>query len=167
MPNCLSLFAKSTRFARTRIIFLTLAVGALLISATAPSAEAAGFTQGNIVVYRVGDGGTALSANAAPVFLDEYTPTGTLVQSISLSPAPASPNRQLTASGSATTEGFLTLSADGRFIVFTGYDATVGTAALPGTAASSVNRVVGRVDATGVVDTSTALNSTTAGFSGG
>jgi len=132
-----------------------------------PSAQAAGFSQGNVVVYRVGDGTATLSANAAPVFLDEYTPTGTLVQSIALSPAPTPPNRQLTASGSATTEGFLTLSADGKFIVFTGYDAPVATLALPGTTAAAVNRVVGRVDATGAVDTSTAINSLTSAFSGG
>src|SRR4051812_29724610 len=34
------------------------------------------FTPGNIVVCRAGDGINSLSAAAAPVFLDEYTPGG-------------------------------------------------------------------------------------------
>src|SRR5882724_11589061 len=167
MQKCSSLTARSSQVLSTRTVVLALAVCVLVLSAMTPSVQAAGFSQGNVVVYRVGDGTATLSANAAPVFLDEYTPTGSLVQSIALSPAPAAPNRQLTASGSATTEGFLTLSADGRFIVFTGYDAAAGTSALPGTSAATVNRVVGRVDASGLADTSTALNSLTSAFSGG
>lgn len=44
----------------------------------------AGFTPGNLVVYRVGTGSGSLSSVGTPVFLDEYTPLGTLVQSIAL-----------------------------------------------------------------------------------
>jgi hypothetical protein len=44
--------------------------------------RAANFTAGNIVVYRVGDGTAALGSTATAVFLDEYTPSGTLVQSV-------------------------------------------------------------------------------------
>ena len=91
-----------------------------------------GFTLGNLVVYRVGDGSAALGANATPVFLDEYTPAGTLVQSIAMPTAVSGANKRLTASGNSTTEGFLTRSADGHYIVIPGYDAAVGTASITG-----------------------------------
>ncbi|HKO57190.1 MAG TPA: hypothetical protein VJ276_15040, partial [Thermoanaerobaculia bacterium] len=52
-------------------------------------AAAAPFTNGSVVVVRVGDGVTALSGNSAPAFLDEYSPAGTLIQSIPLPTAVA------------------------------------------------------------------------------
>src|SRR5688572_4352462 len=97
---------------------------------------AASFTPGNLVVYRVGDGSAALSSAATVVFLDEYTPAGVLVQSIAVPTTTSGANRRLTASGSSTTEGLLTRSTDGQFILLTGYDAAVGTAAVAGTTAS-------------------------------
>ena len=57
------------------------------------------FTAGNIVVYRVGDGGAATTSAAAPVFLDEYTPatpTWTLVQSVPMPVADSGANQMLT-----------------------------------------------------------------------
>src|SRR5947199_182087 len=73
-------------------------------------------------------------------------------------------NKRLTASGSATTEGFLSRSTDGRFIVLTGYDAAL-TTAVTSVAASTVNRVVGRVDNLGTIDTTTALTDSFGGTS--
>src|SRR5438309_1564029 len=108
------------------------AIAALMAFGT--SVFAGPFTPGNIVIYRVGDGSAALAATATAVFLDEYTPAGTLVQSIAM---PVS-GQQLTASGSATSEGFLTRSTDGAFIVLAGYAANAGTAAVAGTSASTV-----------------------------
>ena len=125
----------------------------------------AAFTPGNIVVYRVGTGAAALNATATAVFLDEYTPAGVFVQSIPLPTADSGGNQMLTASGSATSEGLLTLSTDGRYLILTGYDAAVGTAAIAGTASSANARVIGRVGADRLIDTSTAL--VTNGFSGG
>ena len=49
-----------------------------------------GFAAGNVVVYRVGAGATALSNATAAVFLDEYTTAGVLVQSIVLPSADTS-----------------------------------------------------------------------------
>src|SRR6266849_2637383 len=118
------------------------------------------FTAGNLVVYRVGDGGTALSGNAAPVFLDEYTPTGTLIQSIPLPTVVSSPNRRLTSTGTSTNDGFLTLSTDGQYLVLTGYDADVATVGVAGTTSTVVNRVIGRVDASAVINTSTVFAGT-------
>ena len=50
----------------------------------APTATTAAFTAGNVAVVRVGDGAAALSSAATPVFVAEYTPAGTLVQTIAL-----------------------------------------------------------------------------------
>jgi hypothetical protein len=63
--------------------------------------------------------------------------------------------KRLTMSGSATSEGALSLSADGRYVTLAGYDAPVGTASVASTAGSTVNRVVGRLAADGTLDTST------------
>ncbi len=122
-----------------------------------PTAHAAAFTAGNLVVYRVGTGSGTLGTSAAAVFLDEYTPSGTLVQTIAMPTAVSGSNRRLTAAGSSTSEGFLTRSADGQYIVLAGYDADVGTATVASTTSATVNRVIGRVDASGTVNTSTAL----------
>src|SRR4051812_18716559 len=92
------------------------------ISAGAP------FTPGNLVVVRVGPGngsGGALDGTATTVFLEEH-PTGvhlTPLQTIGLqSTSATSGNRALTLSGSSTSEGFLTLSADGRYLLLGGYN---------------------------------------------
>ena len=116
---------------------------------------AAPFTPGNIVVAVVGDGTGTLSAAAAPVFLVEYTPTGTLVQTVALPATTSGTSHALTASGSATSELNLTRSGDGRYLVLTGYDATVGTTGVASTTVATVSRVVGRVAADGTVNTTT------------
>ncbi|RZL13110.1 MAG: T9SS type A sorting domain-containing protein [Hymenobacter sp.] len=118
-------------------------------------ASAAPFKPGNIVVARVGNGSTALSAAAAEVFLDEYTPSGTLVQSIALPTAVGVNNRILTAAGSATSELSLTRSADGHYLVLAGYGAAPGTASVASSAATDVTRVIGLIGADGSIDTST------------
>ena len=93
-----------------------------------------------------------------PVFLDEFSPSGTLVQSIAMPTVVNGTQKRLIASGTAGSEGQMTRSADGRFLVLPGYDATPPhTGSLTGSASSLVNRVIGRVDADGNVDTSTAL----------
>src|SRR5436309_5581262 len=117
------------------------------------------FTAGNIVLYRVGDGSAALVGTGTAVFLDEYTPAGVFVQSIAM-PATGASGR-LVASGTATTEGFLTRSEDGRYLVVPGYDAALGATV---TTSTTAPRVIGRVDANGAVDTSTSyIDSASAG----
>jgi DNA/RNA endonuclease G (NUC1) len=125
--------------------------------------RAAGFTAGNLVVYRVGDGSSALTANATAVFLDEYTPGGTLVQSIPMPTALSLPQRRLTASGTSTSEGFITRSVDGNYLTLPGYDAAPGTVGVATSTSSTVNRVIGRVDSAGNVDTTTALSDAISG----
>jgi hypothetical protein len=111
---------------------------------------------GNLVIYRIGDGTGSLLNTGNAVFLDEYSPSGTLVQSIPLPTVTSGANRQLIARGTATSEGLLTRSADFRYLVLTGYARNLGgTGSLAG---ATVPRTIGRVDAVGTVDTSTALS---------
>ena len=170
MPSFLPPTTLRRRAFLTITILFPLIVIALIVHQMyfARRVQAAGFTAGNVVVYRVGDGVAALSGNAAPVFLDEYTPAGVLVQSIPLPTAVIGSNRRLTSSGSATNDGMLTRSVDGQYLVLTGYDANVGTAAVAGTTSTAVNRVIGRVDTTGNIDTTTVFAGTAGNsFSGG
>ena len=125
----------------------------------AAAAAASDMTPGDLLIYRVGDGLSGLASTGDPVFLDEYTPSGTLVQSFNVPTAPSGANYALFASGKATSEGMLTLSADGQFVTFTGYASlSSGAASLASSSAADINRVVGIVDAHGNIDTSTALS---------
>ncbi|MBY0458040.1 MAG: hypothetical protein K2V38_11925, partial [Gemmataceae bacterium] len=68
---------------------------------------------------------------------------------------------RLTSSGSATSEGLLTRSTDGQFLVVGGYAATPGIPNVVAT--SSIDRVVGRVDAAGTLNTATRISTGTGG----
>ena len=70
-----------------------------------PANPHAAFTPGNLVIYRVGDGTSPLAGTGNPVFLDEYTTAGTLVQSIPMPTTVVGANRRLVAGGTATSEG--------------------------------------------------------------
>jgi hypothetical protein len=136
---------------RQLVCAATAAVGAALIVAS--SASAAPFQSDGVVVYRVGTGQAAVGDTAAEVFLDEYSPTGTLRQSVAL---PAGSAQPLTANGDSTSEGMLNRSADGQYLVLSGYATAAGTASP--SSSTSIPRVIGRVDATGTIDTSTLIN---------
>ena len=86
----------------------------------------ANFTPGNLAIYRVGDGAAALANTGNAVFLDEYTPGGTLVQSFTMPTSQIDVHHALLASGTATSEGLVTRSVDGRYLVFAGYDGAHG-----------------------------------------
>ncbi|MFN4881932.1 MAG: beta strand repeat-containing protein, partial [Bacteroidota bacterium] len=116
------------------------------------------FTPGNIVISRIGSGLTALSSSATVYLVDEYTPTGTLVQSLLLpTSSTGGVNKRVTNSGSATSEGQMTLSLDGTKLVCVGYDATVGLGAVVSQTAATVNRIVATINADGTVNTSTRI----------
>lgn len=118
----------------------------------------AAFTPGDLAIYRVGTGASALGSSGTAVFIDEYSPAGSLVQSIALPTTASGSNFALTATGNSVSEGLLTTSADGQSLVLTGYNAGVGSPVGLGTTSASVNRVVGRITPAGVIDTSTHLN---------
>jgi hypothetical protein len=113
---------------------------------------------GNLMIYRVGDGTVALANTGNPVFVDEYTTSGTLVQSIAMPISTVGANRELVANGTATSEGFLALSADNQYLMLVGYAATIPYASnLATTSSATVPRTVGRIDVNGNIDTTTAL----------
>jgi hypothetical protein len=148
--------------------FLKAAAAVAIVAAAAvtPAAALAGpITPGNLVVYRVGTGTGSLVNTGNPVFIDEYTTGGTLVQSIAMPTTVSGSNKQLIASGTASSEGMLTVSPNGAFVTVTGYaTVTSGTASLSGTTSVAVNRSVGIITAaTGAVDTTTALTNWTSG----
>lgn len=120
------------------------------------------FTAGSLSVLRVGDGSAALGTSATAVFIDEYSTSGTLIRSIALPTAVAGANRRLTldgnTSGVSSSEGLLSLSQDGKKLTLTGYDAPTGTATIATSASATYNRVVGVIDGTGNINTSTALD---------
>src|SRR5205814_6323276 len=111
------------------------------------------FTIGNIVVVRIGDGTTALSSSAFPVFLEEYTPAGVLVQVVPLPTVVSGSNKRFVLTGTSTSEGNITLSGDKHFITLAGYDADVGTATVATTA--GISRVVVLISETGLINTTT------------
>ncbi len=115
------------------------------------------FGAGNLVVFRAGDGSAALTNAGTAAFLDEYTIAGTLVQSIALPTTASGSNKRLICSGTASSEGMIQRSSDGNYLTFVGYDAALATANITSSTAATVNRIVGRVGSSGVVDASTAL----------
>jgi hypothetical protein len=131
--------------------------GASATVAVSGTGTGAQFTPGNLVIYRVGDGIAPLSSAATAVFLDEYTTTGALAQSIPLPTVISGSNKRITASGTATSEGLITRSIDGQFLLVSGYDAAVGTASITGSAGTTINRVVGRIDNSINIDATTGL----------
>lgn len=94
-------------------------IAAVIAAGSLATANAAPLNAGNLLIYRVGDGSAALSTASTGVYLDEYTTTGTLVQSIWMGAA-------FSAVGNATTEGILTLSQDRSSAIFTGYNKAPG-----------------------------------------
>lgn len=56
----------------------------------------------NLVVVRVGDGGATLKSSATPVFLDDATPAGVLLQSVALPTAASDAASRLPQVSSAT-----------------------------------------------------------------
>ncbi len=157
MKNKLSLMP--TSLARVALL-----AASVLLAASIVNVYAAAFTAGNIVVYRVGSGTGNEVKTGNPVFLDEYTTGGTLVQSVAMPTTKSGSQYPLIASGTATSEGMLTRSSDGRYLIATGYGTnTGGSISLSGTTTANVPRVIGRVDSSGNIDTSTALADWTSG----
>jgi hypothetical protein len=141
-------------------------VVALTVLALGMNVFAAAFTAGNIVIYRTGDGTQSLTNTGNSVFLDEYTQAGTWVQSIMMPTNWYGANAPLITDGGGFAQGLITRSQDGRFIMLTGFGATLGqytNFSLFSTYASNeAPRVVGLVDGLGNINTTTTLTNTLA-----
>ncbi len=118
-----------------------------LCLAVARPVVADAFQNGNLVVLQVGDGSAPLSSAATAVSLLEYSTTGVLQQTLNL--PSQSGTARLTQAGSSTSEGYISLSADGTSLAVVGYDAVAGTVGIASTTASLRNRVIDSVSFTG------------------
>ena len=112
------------------------------------------FTPGDLVVTQINATGNTVTptSTASPVFLSEFSPSvanqSTYVQQVALPTVVSGSNNPLTISGTAASEGSLSLSANGEYLVVAGYDQTVG-------GKTQLNSTVGLVDANGDVNTTT------------
>lgn len=131
-----------------------------LLFLSAVEIQAQSFGTGNIVVVRIGTGTTMTAGSAQPVFIDEYNPCGELIRSIPLPVTSTGSNKRLTLPPASVdfSEGFISLSEDGQYLALGGYDAATGTAAVTSSASTTINRVVGIIDAAANVNTSTAFS---------
>jgi hypothetical protein len=138
------------------------AAAVLIWGASPASASVVPITPGDLLIYQVGDGAGPLTTNATAVSIVEYSPAGSLVQPAI--PVPSSGASALTAVGTGSTEGILTLSNDSKYLVMTGYRKDAGGLSPTSDASTTTPRVVGVMDMNGVMNLTTAL---TDAFSGG
>lgn len=124
-----------------------------LVSQNSYAGSAAGspFIAGHLAVVRLGDGAETLGSHGNSIFIDQFATNGTLVSSCSL---PDNETNALIISGSATSEGALSRSPDGRLLTLAGYhialtNAAGASASLANSDAVTVPRAVGVVDADG------------------
>ena len=120
-------------------------------------------------VVRVGVGGTTALANiATTAYIEEHVLAsgGALVgNALQLPTADSGLTHAFSLSGTATSDGQLTLSGDGKYVVVGGYNRMPGlTGNVVNMAATTVPRMVARVDATNAIDTSSLFGN--AAFSG-
>jgi len=121
-----------------------------------PLASQAQFARGNLVVLRVGDGASSLTNASTPVFLDEYTPTGSPVGTTPLNAT--GPGNKLTNSGTSSSEGIMTLSADGQYLLTAGYNTEPGLMEVAtSTTTPPIPRTVARIGSSQLPDISTML----------
>ena len=126
---------------KRNVLIAVFALGAAVVSA-------APLSPGGLAVLQVGDGSATLGSASTALFIREFTTAGLPIQTLTV---PTSGGSEITLSGSASSEGALTLSSDGTLLTFGGYATAPGTASVAGTAASAVNRAVGVINASGVV----------------
>src|SRR6185295_11339744 len=118
-----------------------LACVALALAVGSGAAYAGPFTAGNIVVSQIGDGTAALGSGATAVTLKEWSFSGSaFINPLTLNSGAS--GTRLTTSGSATSEGALTLSRDKRFLTIGGYDALAGTASIASSTSIAAPRAV-------------------------
>ena len=157
------MFSRSTessrlpRLGKPTAWFTTIALALSGVALTSASASAADTAE--LVVVSVDTaGGTGLTTpSLVTVSSDGAASTK---PTVALPAAAAGTNKPLSLSGSSSAQGYLKRSADGRYLVLTGYAAAPGsyTAGDPkDSTAAALERVVGRVDNTGAADTSTGL----------
>jgi Secretion system C-terminal sorting domain len=113
------------------------------------------FTTGNLVVVRLGNGTTIYNGGAAArCFLDEYSTTGTLVQSVAMPVTTSGANRKFMLNN-GFTGGLITLSLDNRYLFLPGYDVDELSQPLTSLTSAIAPRIVARIDKNEVISTTT------------
>jgi hypothetical protein len=129
-------------------IFATATAAMLLAISPLAAWAGGGFTPGNLVVERLGDGTQTLATTGNTMFMDEFTPGGTAVQSVQIDNSDSS---ALIDDGTASTSGAMTLSPNGQLLCFPGYNTTQPyTASLSVSQGTVVPRGVGILNANGI-----------------
>lgn len=111
------------------------------------------FSKGSIVVVRVGVPDSALPAASSPVFLEEFSPGGHHIQTISL---PYEGEGKITLGGRTVTEGTLRRSVNGKYLTIGGYNLVPGTSS-PTSTSTGAERTIARIDINGTADITTRL----------
>jgi Ig-like domain-containing protein/immunoglobulin I-set domain protein len=106
------------------------------------------FLPANLVVLRGGDGFQTLTNSGNTLFLDQFTTNGSYVSTMNI---PDSGTNALLISGTSSSEGYLTLSDDGKSLVIAGYNIARGSIAgsLSSTNAAAVPRGIAQIDGFG------------------
>lgn len=119
-----------------------LSAGSFFALSTGVTAQA--FTSGNLVVLQTS--GTASKASSA-ITLKEYSTTGTAGSSVALPVTGTNPIQ--TAGIFGGSEGFLTTSADGKYLLLAGYGTATSYTDITSTTAAAVTRIIGTVAPSG------------------
>lgn len=122
--------------------FVLPAIGLL---ASLLSADAQVFAPTNLVVMTLGGPGQTLATSGNAMNLAQYTTGGTLVNTVTI---PDSGANALICGGASSTEGYVSLSANGQYLVWAGYNTNFGSysVALSTTGSSTNFRGVGTLD---------------------
>ncbi len=126
------------------------------------------FTAGHLAVLRVGDGSTPISNAGTPAQVlqfDTYTAnqSGTVITSL---PQVAATNttgqiipKAITQSGSSISEGDISLSVNGSYLIVAGYNSYAGETGVANS--TTDDAVIGKIDATGSANTITSFSRAT------
>lgn len=112
------------------------------------------FTTGNLVVVRLGNGTVYSGGAAARCFLDEYTTTGTLVQSIAMPVTTTGANRRFMLNN-GYAGGLISLSLDNKYLLLPGYDVDEFSQPLTSFTSAIAPRIVARINKNAVINTAT------------
>lgn len=150
MMKCLQIFEPKKGVKRRKFfVWIEIMIAQCLLAILMPSVLRAqtAFTPGNLVVERVGDVSTTLRSSAAPINFLEFTTSSNQTIPVQSIGTPAS---TIVESGSAGSDGHLTLRADSPKLVFVAYSAATGYTVVSSTL-NAVTRDVDSVTSGGTV----------------
>ena len=112
------------------------------------------FLPGDVAVFQVGAGSVALGTNATAVSIDEYSNTPASNPLVATNPIQSFPiTGNFSAIGSDTSEGLLSLSSNGQYLLIPGYNLAPSSTVL--TTDPNAYGDIARMDSSGNVDIST------------